>query len=155
MLNKYKQVLLFLLLFGLVSQPVVADETFFSASCNSPFPETMAHLHELIHKQGYTISHVQSVDKGLKARGYETGFYRVVFFGKKEHIQLIRTQYPALIPYIPLSITIFEDGERTGISAIDPMALYKLYKSEKIKSLTESWSKDIASVFAAYKNCSI
>lgn len=148
------------MLFGLnaeysTAQHSIADETFFSASCNSPFPETMVHLHELITKHGYTISHVQSVDKGLVARGYETGFYRVVFFGKKEQIKLISKNYPALMPYIPLSITIYEGGERTGISAIDPMALYKLYKSEKIKTLVESWSKDIARVFSDYKDCSI
>lgn len=135
-------------------QQSIADETFFTAHCKTPFPESMSYLQELIIKQGYTISRVQHVDKGLKARGYDTGLYRVVFFGKKDEIHIIQNNYPALIPYIPLNITIFEDGIYTGISSINPISISELYRSKRIKSLTKSWQKDIYEIFTAYKHCS-
>lgn len=151
----YTQIFLILFTEIFLSKIAFADNYFFSASCNSPFPETMLGLHELIKKQGYHVSRVQAVDKGLIARGYKTGFYRVVFFGKNSEIQLIRKKYPALLPYIPLSITIFENGEQTGISAIDPAALQVIYASDDLKSMTERWSKHIIDIFNEYKKCQV
>ena len=155
---KFSKVVLIIFSYLVFSQHCLANDTFHSASCNSPFPETMLHLQELIKSYGYTVSHVQSVDKGLKARGYESGLYRVVFFIKKDEMKLIRENYPVLIPYIPLSITIFEDGKQTGISAVSPSTIHKLFKLkqlDKIKPIFDTWSKDIASIFLAYKSCSL
>ena len=138
----------------IVCQQSIASKTFFTARCKAPFPESMSSLQEFIIKQGYVISRVQHVDKGLKARGYDTGLYRVIFFGKKDEIHAIQNNYPALIPYIPLNITIFEDGTYTGISSIDPISISKLYQSNKIKSITKLWHNDVADIFTAYKRCS-
>lgn len=151
MLNVMKPTFIMLLFF--LWQQSIAEETFFTARCKTPFPESMSYLQELIIKHGYIISRVQHVDKGLKSRGYETGLYRVVFFGKKDEIHTIQNNYPALIPYIPLNITIFEDEIYTGISSINPTSISNLYQSKKIKSLTKSWQKDISKIFTAYKRC--
>lgn len=135
--------------------PVIAEERFLTAACPAGFPEAMSHLQELIKNQGYTISRVQYVDKGLRSRGYETGRYRVVFFGKRKQIQEIRTRYPVLIPYIPLSITIFEQSAQTGISTIDPATFNQLYKASEIKNLIESWHLDIMDIFSEYQHCDL
>lgn len=149
-----KRTLFFVYLFFLLSfLPITAKEKFLAASCTSGFPESMLHLQELIKNKGYTISRVQHVDKGLRSRGYKTGIYRVVFFGKKKEIQLIRERYPALIPYIPLNITIFEESSQTGISTIDPIFLFSLYKTTEIKHLIESWHNDILDIFDGYQHC--
>ena len=151
-LNIIKPIVITVLFF--VWQQSMASETFFTARCKTPFPESMSSLQEFIIKQGYVISRVQHVDKGLKARGYDTGLYRIVFFGKKDEIHAIQNNYPALIPYIPLNITIFEDGTYTGISTIDPMSISNLYQSKKIKLITKLWHKDIFDIFNNYKHCS-
>jgi uncharacterized protein (DUF302 family) len=148
-----KQVAWLLLFCGVTLNQCMAGEAFLNASCELPFPESMSHLQELIKKQGYTVSRVQHVDKGLRSRGYETDLYRVVFFGKQEEIQQIRNFYPALIPYIPLSITIFEDGKNTGVSTIDPKSFNELFKSENIKTLVESWHKDVVEIINDYRIC--
>lgn len=135
--------------------PAKGEGDFLAAKCSAGFPEAMSYLQALISNQGYTVSRVQHVDKGLRSRGYKTGLYRVVFFGKKDEIQEIRTRYPALIPYIPLSITIVEDKEQTSINTIDPITFYQLYKSSEIKKLVDSWQKDIKFIFAEYQRCTL
>jgi len=144
---------LFVLILGLVQLPGHADEMFLSGRCEAPFPESMLDLREYIENKGYTISRVQRVDIGLKERGYKTGLYRVIFFGKNSEIQYIRKNHPGLIPYIPLSITVFENGEYTHISAVNPNTLQTLYDSEKIKSLLAAWSLDVLSIFKDYNEC--
>lgn len=138
----------------MLSKVSVASGVFFTETCHGDFPEVMSYVHTLIKKQGYHISRVQAVDAGLRERGYITQAYRVVFFGKKNEIELIRNEYPQLIPYIPLKITLFEDDKNVDITSLEPMSLYSLYKIEKIKPLFEKWNKDIAEVFASFKTCS-
>jgi len=143
----------FILILGLLSLQSYASEPFLSGRCETPFPESILDLREFIENKGYTISRVQRVDIGLRERGYKTGLFRVVFFGKNSEIQYIRKNYPNLIPYIPLSITVFEDGEYTNISAVNPDTLRALYDSEKIKSLMDTWSSDVRSIFKNYNEC--
>lgn len=144
----------FVCLFILIGKiPFAAEDNFLASNCASSFPEAMLRLQDIIKNKGYMISRVQHVDKGLRSRGYETEIFRVVFFGKTKEIQLIRKRYPALIPYIPLNITIFEEATQTGISTIDPVFLLKLYKSDEIKQLIETWHKDMVDIFDEYQHC--
>lgn len=139
----------------LVSSKVsIASGVFYTETCRGGFPEVMSYVHTLIKKQGYHISRVQAVDVGLRERGYVTQAYRVVFFGKKNEIELIRNEYPELIPYIPLKITLSENDKNVDITSIEPMSLYHLYETEKNKSLFEKWDKDITELFADFKTCS-
>ena len=145
--------ILIIIMLNLFSVSSYAADVFLSGSCDDYFPESMVILRGLIEKKGYTVSRVQHVDVGLRKRGYKTGLYRVVFFGKNEEIQLLRHNYPSLIPYIPLSITIFEDGNSTGINAIDPNSLQSIYDSDDIQSLVNTWSFDMVDIFREFSHC--
>lgn len=138
----------------LLSKVSMASGVFLTETCRGGFPEVMSYVHTLIKEQGYHIFRVQAVDVGLRERGYITQAYRVVFFGKKNEIELIRNEFPELVPYIPLNITLFENDRNVDVTSIEPMSLYNLYKLEKIKPLFERWDRDVSEVFANFKTCS-
>ena len=144
---------MFVLVLLFISHAATANTSFIRASCESPFPETMTHLQTLIKKHGYTISRIQYVDKGLNARGYKTKAYRVVFFGKKEDVQLVQEQYPILIPFMPLNITIVESEDSTDITSLYPERLIGIFKMEEIADLVNSWSYDISQIFEDFQLC--
>lgn len=153
MRNNLISKLIFVLTLSFLIPANIAYASFIKASCESPFPETMAYLQDLIKKQGYTVSRVQQIDKGLTQRGYKTDFYRAVFFGKAKDIQLVQEKYPAVIPFIPLSIIVIENGDRTDISTLYPKVLSKIYKTDEIKELVELWNDDIIEIFEEFQLC--
>ena len=110
------------------------------------FPETMSLLQEAIRKQGYELSRVQRVDVGLSAKGYKTDKYRVVFFGKGKQIQQLSKDYPQLIPYLPLKIAIFAEGDNTILISSNPAAYNDLFKLPTLKPVFDQWFKDITEI---------
>ncbi|MDH5445041.1 MAG: DUF302 domain-containing protein [Gammaproteobacteria bacterium] len=138
----------------ITTKPVTAQQAFLTSQCQSAYPEAMMFVQDQLRQRGYKISRVQHVDKGLKSRGYESRRYRVVFFGKPDEINIIRTQYSALIPFFPLNITVFEEPDHIGVSAIDPMQIYRLYGEEVLTDKFKQWSQDIQAVVKAFKHCS-
>jgi uncharacterized protein (DUF302 family) len=145
--------LIIVLALSFISQANLASEAFINAGCEIPFPEAMAGIQNIIKKQGYTVSRVQYVDKGLTERGYKTDSYRVIFFGKNENIQLVRERYPALLPFIPLSIVVIENGQTTDISTLYPEMLSEIYKTDEIKELVKLWSDDVTQIFEEFQLC--
>lgn len=113
----------------------------------------MALLQEAIVSHGYTVSRVQHVDKGLRLRGYETGLYRVVFFGRPEQMAWVRLNYPALMAYLPLKITLFEGEDHVVASALQPATLSHFSDEEKIHQLLEIWQKDVTKIMSFYGRC--
>lgn len=113
------------------------------------FPETMALLQEAINKQGYKLSRVQRVDVGLSKKGYKTDKYRVVFFGKGKQIQQLSADYPQLIPYLPLKIAIFAEGDNTILISVNPAIYNDLFKLPKLKHTFDLWKKDIIEILKA------
>jgi uncharacterized protein (DUF302 family) len=134
-------------------RPLLADQSFLQESCNTPFPEAMTLLQEAIVSRGYTVSRVQHVDKGLRLRGYETGLYRVVFFGRPQQMAWVRLNYPALMSYLPMKITLFEDEGHVVASALQPATLSSFFEEEKIQQLLSSWQKDVTTIMAFYGRC--
>ncbi len=141
-----------LLLVGLLcsvnAHAVVTGEMIMVRSSEA-FPETMSLLQEAIAKQGYKLSRVQRVDIGLNARGYKTDKYRVVFFGKGKQIQQLSAKYPQLIPYLPLKIAIFAEGNDTILVSINPATFNDLFKLSELKPTFELWLKDVSEILQA------
>ena len=111
----------------------------------SSFPETMSKLQETIKAYNYKVSRVQRVDIGLTAMGYKTDKYRVVFYGKAEENARLTKQYPFLIPYLPLKIAIFAEGEETLMVAANPMLLSNKH-APKLDTVLKRWDKDLAKI---------
>jgi uncharacterized protein (DUF302 family) len=112
------------------------------------FPEAMNALQEIVQAHGYTVSRVQRVDVGLNSSGFQTAEYRLVFFGRTEEIQSLAAQHPELVPYLPLNIVIFAEGDDTVILAGDPLNLESFFKDAGLKKVFARWSKDLHAIFA-------
>jgi len=110
------------------------------------FPETMIALQKAIREQGYVLSRVQRVDIGLKKSGFKTDRYRVVFFGKPEEIRKYSKQYRDLVPYLPLKIAIFAEGDETLVLASSFRHLRPFYSQPELSRQFDAWEADIQSI---------
>ena len=135
-----------LCLLGLNLKNSFADDLIMARSTEA-FPETMLSLQNVIKEQGYIPSRVQRVDIGLTKSGYKTDKYRVVFFGKSEEIKSISQQLPAIIPYLPLKISIFAEAEQTIIVTLNPMTFDKMYPGSNLTPVFKRWAEDINIMF--------
>lgn len=110
------------------------------------FPEAMLSLQEAIADHGYTISRIQHVDKGLKKSGYETDKYRIVFFGKPEIINWLKHSEPALIPYLPLRVVIFAEGDETLLFSTSLKYSLPTTKDHDVEVVINQLDSDIAGI---------
>ncbi len=111
------------------------------------FPETMTTLQSSIIKQGYRVSRVQRVDIGLTSSGYDTAEYRLVFFIRPDQLDMIEKQHPDLIPFVPLKITIFAEGNETILVTLNPLKLDEFFPDAGLGDLFAQWEKDIIDIF--------
>ena len=131
-----------ILLLALLAFHAQAEDLLMVRSAQS-FPETMLLLQQTIADKGYTLSRVQRVDVGLTKMGYKTDKYRVVFLGKPEEIRRLKRDYPELIPYLPLKISIFAENEQTLLSTVNPEFLGKFYKQPELQATFRRWATDL------------
>jgi uncharacterized protein (DUF302 family) len=123
-----------------------ADELMM-ARVTRPFPEAMNTLQDAIREHGYTVSRVQRVDVGLNASGFQTAEYRVVFFGKADEIHNLSGRFPELIPYLPLNIVIFAEGDDTLILSANPNKLADFFDRPALRAQFGRWAKDMRAIF--------
>lgn len=122
--------------------PAQAEELLMVRSAQS-FPEAMLTLQGAIELQGYTLSRVQRVDIGLTASGFTTDMYRVVFLGKIEELRELTETYPELIPYLPLKIAVFAEGNETLLVTYDPAQFKRFYAEPALQPYFERWASDL------------
>lgn len=132
-----------------------ADKAYLQATCAMEFPEAMAFLQDSIQRQGYTVSRIQHVDKGLLERGYETDKYKVVFFGKPAQMLEVVNRYPLLIPFVPLNITISREDGRTSVSTLAPEQYSALGVPADAGPLIAQWQQDVEGIVQRYATCQV
>lgn len=110
------------------------------------FPETMLQIQEAIDAQGYTLSRVQRVDVGLDRMGYETDKYRVVFFARPEEVRRLRREHSSLIPFMPLKLAVFAEGDDTLVVGADPAWLARGFDDPELAPIFERWHEDIQAI---------
>jgi len=113
------------------------------ARVNAPFPEAMTLLQSAISSRGYTITRLQQVNENLARREYKSDMYRVVYFGKLDEVRQMTAAHPQLIPFLPLNITIFAEGEQAILVASHPRTLYQFFPDPPLKPVLEQWEKDM------------
>lgn len=145
----FKQLSLILVL-AFSGQAVAQD--LYMARTRLPFPEAMAVLQQSIGDHGYTLSRVQRVDIGLTASGFQTDKYRVVFFGVLDEVREISRQYPELIPYLPLKIAIFAEGDETLLLASSFEHLRPFYRSPALLERFDSWENGVRGILDDVRN---
>jgi uncharacterized protein (DUF302 family) len=116
------------------------------ARSNQMFPESMTLLQSAITARGYTITRLQQVNENLAKMHYPSDIYRVVFFGKYEEIKAITAKYPDLTPYLPLSITIFAEGDQAILVANHPSNLAALFPYPELKPVFKRWESDFVKI---------
>lgn len=115
-----------------------------------PFPEAMSVLQRAIADHGYQVTRIQRVDVGLTSRGFATAEYRVVFFGKTDEMKRLPDRHPELIPYLPLKIVLFAEGETTLVLTYNPTILAEAYSDRALSGQFRQWERDLRSIFDQY-----
>jgi len=144
-MNKLTQWMAALGLALLLGAPAAADDLLM-ARVDKPFPEAMAILQSAISARGYKVTRLQQVNENLERRDYKSDMYRVVYFGKYEEVKRAAASHPELIPFLPLNITIFMEGEQTILVASHPRSLSRFFPDRSLRPLFERWERDIVSI---------
>jgi uncharacterized protein (DUF302 family) len=129
----------------LLSAPAVADGLLMARTKNQ-FPEAMTLLQSAISSRGYTITRLQQVNENLQKRHFASDMYRVVYFGKYDEIKQVTAKYPELIPFLPLNITVFAEGNQAILVASQPRMLEGMFTDPEMKPLFEQWEKDTEAI---------
>jgi uncharacterized protein (DUF302 family) len=130
----------------LAEEKNVSPQELLMVRVENNFPEAMNALQQAIVGSGYTLMRVQRVDIGLTKSGYKTAEYRIVFFGKKDEIQALAKNYPQLIPFLPLKLVIFAEGDETIVMGANPAKLASFYPEKKLKPYFTKWEKDFREI---------
>lgn len=128
-----------------VTAPAVADNLLMTRM-DKAFPEAMAILQTAISSRGYTITRLQQVNENLERRDFKSDMYRVVYFGKLEEVRQVTGARPELIPFLPLNITIFAEGEQTILVASHPQVLRQFFPDPALKPVFERWGRDVEAI---------
>ncbi len=125
--------------------PAAADGLLM-ARMDKAFPEAMTLLQSAISSRGYTITRLQQVNENLQQREFKSDMYRVVYFGKLDEVRRVTAAYPELIPFLPLNITIFAEGEQTILVTSHPQTLQRYFPDPALKPVFDHWEKDIDAI---------
>jgi uncharacterized protein (DUF302 family) len=107
------------------------------------FEDALNALELAIQHQGYTVTRLQQVNENLAKRSYKSDMYRVVFFGKLDEIHSLAASHPDLVPFLPLNVTLFAEGDNTIILTSHPRNLEKWYPDPTLKPIFEHWENDL------------
>lgn len=144
-MSRVKQWAGLLLLSAIFSTPAHPDELLMARS-EHLFPEAMTLLQSAITARGYKITRLQEVNENLARRKFKSDMYRVVYFGKYEEIKAMTATQPELIPFLPLNITIFAEGDQAILASSHPRTLQKIFPDPKLKPVFERWEKDMLAI---------
>lgn len=126
--------------------PAAQAEELLMARTERPFSDAIGDLQIAIQDHGYRVARIQRVDVGLASGGYTTAEYRLVFFGKPEEMREIEDRYPELLPYLPMKIVIFAEGDSTLALAYNPAILQTFFRIDPMQTRFQRWEKDIRSI---------
>ncbi len=115
---------------------------------HQPLNATLNHLRNVIHEQGYKVTRVDLVNIGLLGMGYTSNEYRAVFFGKADEIHRLTREYPELVPYLPLRIAVFAEGESTLLVTLNPVVYGDFLPDGKPGEIIRQWRKDIETILS-------
>ncbi|HEC26194.1 MAG TPA: DUF302 domain-containing protein [Gammaproteobacteria bacterium] len=138
-MKNYRKILIgFFLVTLTIPISAIADDLIMRRVSMS-FPEAMSTLQSAIAKEGFKVTRVQRVDVGLTASGYKTAEYRIVFFMNEKTVHDIVKRQPELIPFLPLKITIFAEGDETILVTLNPAKLNEFFPEIKMNKEFSEW----------------
>lgn len=126
--------------------PAASADELLMVRTEHPFSDAISDLQIAIQDHGYRVARIQRVDVGLASGGYTTAEYRLVFFGKPGEMREIEDRYPELLPYLPLKIVIFAEGNSTLALAYNPAILQTFFSIDPLQTRLRRWEQDIRSI---------
>lgn len=130
------------LFWGLMSQ-AQAGQTTLMARTAAPFEQTLESVQTLLAEYGYTVAHIQKCDGGMAKFGYHSDKYQLVFFGKLEEVRRVSHEHPELIPFLPLKLAVFAEGNETLVVALDPLELGRYVPDAHLQVQLARWHSDL------------
>ena len=67
--------------------------------------------------------------------------------GVRLEIRELSAAYPELIPYLPLTIVVFAEGDDTLVLTTDPLKLGEFFKKPELLKRFGVWEKDVLAIF--------
>ncbi len=131
----------------LISFSVQAENILMARSYES-FEVVLETAKKSLESHGYTVAHEQRCDGGLTGFGYATDFYRVIFFGKPDEVRTLSQKYPQMIPYLPLKIAVFAEGDQMLAVSFNPEVYGEYFTHDELKTQFARWKNDIDSVLS-------
>jgi uncharacterized protein (DUF302 family) len=111
-----------------------------------PFPEVVNSLQFAIEDTGNRVLHLQRIDVGLRAAGYPCEPYRIVFYSPPD-MQYAIEHDPTIAVFLPLTITIYADGNKTRLVALSPLAL-GVKGDSRLWAVTTKWDRGLRAILA-------
>jgi len=128
-----------------LSAPVAADGLLMARS-DKLFPEAMTLLQSAISSRGYKITRLQQVNENLERRDFKSDMYRVVYFGKYDEVSQVTARHPELIPFLPLNITIFAEGDQAILVSSHPRMLANFFPDPALQAVFDRWEEDVTGI---------
>ncbi len=129
------------------SLPAGAENILMTRSYQS-FDVVLQAAKDSLASHGYTVAHEQRCDGGLNHSGYQTDYYRVIFFGKPEEVRYLSQKYPELIPYLPLKLAVFAEEDQMLAVSFNPEVYGQFFTRQELKTQFARWKADLDSVLA-------
>lgn len=131
---------------SLLASNVALAQNILMARSMHNFDYTLQTAIESVKEHGYTVSHIQKCDGGLSGFGYKTAPYRLLFIGKPKEIRALTKKHIGLIPYLPLKLAVYEEGDETIVAIFNPEKLSELFNDETLKIQFARWKNDFDSI---------
>jgi len=131
--------------FTLFALPAQANDLMMARS-KLPFSLAETQLKAQIEAHGYTISSAKRIDIDLVAIGMSKGAYRVIQFGKPAEIKRLTTDFPEMIPFLPLQVVIFAEWEETIFVTLSPAFYSKIAPQSDLVPIYTRWAQDLGSI---------
>jgi len=123
---------------------------------NAKFSYTWLALNKSIKAHNYKSAYLQRCDFALNERHYKSDKYRILFYGKYDEMKAMGKKYPALTPYLPLKVTVMEEGKHTLVMATPPLTLLSMVDTNDDRMTILRWNEDMKSILnqvkAQYQN---
>ncbi len=147
-MNTLLKLLLVVFLFAATTLVQANQDHLLMIRTAEPFEIAMEKIQRLIEEYGYSVAHIQRCDGGLNDFDYETDYYRVIFFGKYQEVKVLSSDYPEIIPFLPLKFLVFAENDESIIVSLNPETLAGYFDSPEIKNQLKRWHNDINEMFS-------
>jgi uncharacterized protein (DUF302 family) len=111
------------------------------------FPDTMMKVQQELVNKGYKVTRIQALDQGLEKAGYTIDRYRIIFFGNPLDFDIVQQRYPEFAVFLPLSITVYEEDDKTYLQAMPFNMLAKATHDREYLAMVSRWRSDVEEVF--------